>query len=67
MPTICKNTEAGSVCYSKTESGFTHSIIYVEGKTMKLHNVQMWTGTKAESTDYEIRSSLAPNSNTALK
>lgn len=55
------------MCYSKTESGFTHSITYMERKTMKLHNVHMQKGTNAELTDYEIRSSLVPNSNTALK
>ena len=52
-----QNPEAGSVCYSKIESVFTHSIIYMERKNMKLHNVQMWKGTNVELTDYEIRAS----------
>lgn len=34
---------------------------------MKLHNVQMRTGTNAELTDYETTSSQVPNSNTVLK
>lgn len=62
-----QNTVAGSVCYSNTEPVFTHSIIYMERKNMKLHNVQMWKGKNVELTDYKTRPSQVPNSKTGVK
>lgn len=66
MPTICKTLEQ-ALCVTLKQSQSLHTVSFIWRGNMKLHNVQMRTGTNAELTDYETTSSQVPNSNTVLK